>query len=428
LTNGVASIDRGFLRISAPSNASFENVWQPVSGSNWQYTANINQTLLNASRSYMGMFVSDASDNRLAIVKSYTTAPAFEVLSNSTFSASLASSDVYSVYGPGYMQFEYRTLSNSTFLIGRYSTTGYAFANVFATNISWTPSRIGYIIGTTNTAADLKHELVSDWFRRDTSYTPVSNVIAVISTTGTVTSNGTVYSFLSSGSFVVSNSSVTADILVVGGGGAGAGSYVGGGGGGGGIVYASGVTISTGSQAVTVGAGAPGALPDNQGTNGSNSVFLTYTALGGGGGGAWTGSGTSGLGGGCGGGQGYQGAAAGIGTQGGNGGLFTGNPTKGGGGGGGGGNGSGQNGGIGYLSSITGSAVYYAGGGGGGSDGFGGSGGLGGGGRGSDLNVPYTTSNSGTANTGGGGGGGPGGTNSRGGDGGSGIVIIRVTG
>jgi hypothetical protein len=83
-------------------------------------------------------------------------------------------------------------------------------------------------------------------------------------------------------------------------------------------------------------------------------------------------------------------------------------------------------GGIGELSSITGSSIYYAGGGGAGVEnttrmGFGGPGGAGGGGTGGFGSG--ASGISGSSNTGGGGGGG--GRNANGGAGGSGIVIIR---
>lgn len=428
LSNGVATVDRGRLRISAPSNATYEFVWQPVSGSDWQYTASIDQTILNTDTSYLGMAVADASNNRFALLKSYTTGPRLQYLNGSTLTTAVSTPDEYTFYGPGYMQIEYRTLSNTTTLIGRYSTTGYGFTDIRAQSVAWTPSRIGYMIGTTNTVPGLTHELVSDWFRRDTSYTPTNVAGAVITTTGTVTSNatgqGVVYSFLSSGSFNVAFRSVTADVLLVGGGGGGGGNWAAGGGGGGGVVYATGVTIDPGPQAVTVGAGAAGGLTRAQAPNGSNSTFLSYTALGGGGGGT---NNTAGLNGGCGGGAGFGSGTAGIGSQGGNGAPTQDGPA-GGGGGGAGATATTKNGGVGIINSITGSNVYYAGGGGAGSDVTGGNGGLGGGGPGVSVYQQVAASNAGTANTGGGGGGGPGGTTSSGAPGGSGIVIIRVTG
>jgi hypothetical protein len=97
---------------------------------------------------------------------------------------------------------------------------------------------------------------------------------------------------------------------------------------------------------------------------------------------------------------------------------------------------TGSDGGIGVLSSITGTATYYGGGGGGGpySGEFypSGDGGLGGGGKGA-YRDPSTSiqinGGNGTPNTGGGGGGGKypsQSTSYRGGNGGSGVVIIRA--
>ena len=258
------------------------------------------------------------------------------------------------------------------------------------------------------------------------------------------------------------------EVLVVAGGGGG-GSYVGGGGGGGGVVYRHSfpVTPTTG-YTVTVGAGGA--------TNaaGSNSVFGSLTANGGGTGGNYADNagGSGGSGGGAG---GYQnvspagGAASqpssgsgGFGCPGGssiNAAARPGTPTCGKGGGGAGapgGSGEGQMtsiGGDGILSTISSNSYYYAGGGGGGgyypgsyaSYGGGGNGGKGGGGGGGAFQTGIAgvggiggTANGATAslagqspggaggvNTGGGGGGC--GHADTGGAGGSGIVIIRYS-
>jgi hypothetical protein len=77
-------------------------------------------------------------------------------------------------------------------------------------------------------------------------------------------------------------------LLVAGGGG---GAFNGGGGGGAGLVYGSGFPVTGGTPyPVTIGEGGAGALagnsnPAGNGANGTNSVFSTVTALGGGGGG-----------------------------------------------------------------------------------------------------------------------------------------------
>ena len=225
-------------------------------------------------------------------------------------------------------------------------------------------------------------------------------------------------------------------LIVGGGGGGGTGAGMNGGGGAGGFVVSQ-LSLTTGTYSVFVGAGGSNA-------NGQTSSLAAIIAYGGGNGGSYAFSpsrgitGSSGASGGGGGGTGSsvltsQGGLAIYGTQGSNGG--SGGPDYLGGGGGGAGA-SGQNartvastagrGGIGLLSSITGTTTYYAGGGGGGAYiGVGwlpASGGLGGGGNGTT-----TTGQSGAPNTGGGGGGSDfsSGTFS---SGGSGIIIIRYPG
>ena len=222
------------------------------------------------------------------------------------------------------------------------------------------------------------------------------------------------------------------EYLVVAGG--GAGGTAGGGGGAGGLLTGSVNVFVATSYTVTVGGGGSGGVLTwgASGNPGSNSVFSSITALGGGSGGHG-GGGNGGSGGGGAQGNGGSGTA-GQGNAGGNG-----NPTNssypGGGGGGAsavGANASGRDGGAGgngSSSSISGSSVTYAGGGGGGTrgnnGGSAGAGGSGGGGAGGATG----NGTSGTTNTGGGGGG-SGGENSgySVGAGGSGIVIIRYTG
>ena len=230
----------------------------------------------------------------------------------------------------------------------------------------------------------------------------------------------------------------TVEYLVVAGGGGGQ-SYSGGGGGGyrnsvsgelsGGNGSAeSTLSITAGSQiSVQIGAGGTGRA------QGSNSVFGTITAIGGGYGGGYTyngnpvgGSGGSGGGGGFDDGSGGVGAGgAGTANQGFNGGNGAGGYLGGGGGGAGGtgGNAGGPpHGGVGRTSAITGSSVGRAGGGGGGSPSFTsttiGTNSFGGGSGGTSTTSMPTN---GTVNTGGGGGGG----RDQGMTGGSGVVILR---
>ncbi len=227
----------------------------------------------------------------------------------------------------------------------------------------------------------------------------------------------------------------TVEYLVVAGGGGGAADD-GGGGGAGGLLTATGFAVSPDSLiTVTVGGGGTGAQAPGStdgATKGSDSVFGSVTATGGGAG--VLESPDTKKNGGSGGGAGYSGGIPGTGIagpprQGYNGGS----PSYTEAGGGGGAGAAGQNGndpsytgagGVGVQSSIDGTATYYAGGGGGGGrSSGGGAGGLGGGGKGQRSGQ---TGTAGTANTGGGGGGaGDVGSPKNGFNGGSGIVIIR---
>jgi hypothetical protein len=227
----------------------------------------------------------------------------------------------------------------------------------------------------------------------------------------------------------------TVDYLVVAGGGGG-GSRGGAGAGAGGLLTGSSFAVTSGSViTVTVGAGGTGSTngaTNQPGTAGSNSVFSSITANGGGYG---AGEGGNGGNGGSGGGAGTNNptvltAGTGIAGQGYAGG--TNSTASAGGGGGAGAAGSnavtatGGAGGVGALNTYNGFSQYYAGGGGGGSQGTsGGAGGTGGGGNGGLTTT--STGIAGTANTGGGGGGGgaAAGTGYAGGNGGSGVVVIR---
>jgi fibronectin-binding autotransporter adhesin len=234
---------------------------------------------------------------------------------------------------------------------------------------------------------------------------------------------------------------VLATALVVAGGGSGGTGYYGGGGGAGGVLESN-VNLSLGvTYTITIGTGGVGTTTQtNRGGTGANSSisgsgFTTITAIGGGGGGSRNNdqntAGAQGGPGGSGGGASYVANAGGKGVypgstyldqarQGYDGGATNNDNTYSAGGGGAGAAGAGINGtpnpragGVGLVSTITGSSVYYGGGGG---NAFGTSyAGLGGGG---------TANTAGTANTGGGGGGGSG-NNTQGGNGGSGVVIIK---
>lgn len=260
---------------------------------------------------------------------------------------------------------------------------------------------------------------------------------------GDVTTDGTYWyhTFRSTGLFETKQA-LTCDYLVIAGGGAG-GNNKGGGGGAGGLVYVTSQSLATSTTyPVTVGAGG------TAGTSGTDSVFRSTTAVGGGWGGTYTGNdsprrnggnGGSGGGGSSGdynpGGSGGT-ATAGQGNNGGTGRYSTGGANNNNAGGGGGAGAAGANGvqgqsgaggaGVNTYSAIayatgSGASGYFAGGGGGGSWGNApGAGGAGGGGAGSDGSSPTA----GTISTGSGGGG-VGQANASGGSGGSGIVIVR---
>jgi len=305
-------------------------------------------------------------------------------------------------------------------------------------------------------------------------------------TGGNTTTNGgfTYHTFTSSGTFLVSDGfTPNIEVFMMGAGGGGGAWVAGGGGAGGAVSMDSPNSISTTAQAYTVTVGGGGAGVINPGnyawstahvTGGDTSIREaggTYilTAIGGGRGGNYNGSGNPQMGqgqnGGCGGGRGKSDYGDGSGIQtsattsplgtpvsansrtfgtgyaGGSSGSNEGYGQEGGGGlnnserGGG----NGKNGinfsWISFLNKGTNSSNnansggYFGGGGGAGhhSGGPVGSGGYGGGATGRSNSA--TKAQSGFTNTGGGGGGGgrPGGEPSEGGNGGSGIVIIRYT-
>jgi len=160
------------------------------------------------------------------------------------------------------------------------------------------------------------------------------------------------------------------DFLLVAGGGAGGfhNNLPAGGGGAGGYIFQTGLTINNGQFNVTVGAGG---VSTGVETNGQDSVFSGFTAIGGGHGDGYLLSGSTG---GCGGGAGTsltEILSGGIGLQGFNGEgthyvLYDGNPyhRAAGGGGGMGGPGNGNDGGPGYTFPIFGSIIGKIGGGG----------------------------------------------------------------
>ena len=142
-------------------------------------------------------------------------------------------------------------------------------------------------------------------------------------TGGTLSSDSTYYyrTFTSNGTLVLSDVSLSTDVLVIaGGGGGGAGWYAGGGGAGGVKLYSS-LSLSPSSYPVIVGTGGAGSTNTNgAGSNGVNSSFnTTNTAIGGGGGSSreqTTGGQQYAGNGGSGGGASYPNTLGGIGTTG----------------------------------------------------------------------------------------------------------------
>ena len=210
------------------------------------------------------------------------------------------------------------------------------------------------------------------------------------------------YEFLTSGTITCTEGTFP-EALIVGGGGGGGNDA---GGGAGGFLELTNVFSSSGSQAVTVGAGGLGTVSGVNPTIGSPSVFLgTYSP--GGGGGGWVGeAGTSGASGG-GNGRSWSGLVPGI--------PGLGNSTSGtsSSGGGAGGTGSGSTSGLGnqlagpgLSSNITGATVFYAGGGNVGET--------------STAEARTAANTSGAANSGSGGG------NLSATVGGSGVVIVKI--
>ena len=243
-------------------------------------------------------------------------------------------------------------------------------------------------------------------------------------------------------------------LVVAGGGSGGVESYqsgTGGGGGAGGLLTGI-VPVTAGtSYTVTVGSGGaqvqgtgPGA--GSKGNNGTDSIFSSITAIGGGAGSGGSGSGNVGVGSGGsgGGGKGLLPGGSGILGQGNAGGTPAGGGATSGSvnaywtGSGGGGAGTvglnstsdsiGANGGAGIASAISGTVTTYAGGGGSGTQGIATLGGVGGGGSGGRYVNTNAPARNGASNSGGGGGGAANEYNFTTGAGGSGIVIVRYPG
>jgi len=256
----------------------------------------------------------------------------------------------------------------------------------------------------------------------------------------TLTGRGQI--FTRSGMWLVPAGIASVNILVIAGGGGGGGGWQGGGGGAGGLIYATGVSVTSGTWIqVIVGKGGYGSRRYSLVQNGENSIFGSYTAIGGGAAGSEANtasiqpyqsdprSGGSGGGGSHGTPSGPSFVGSGTAGQGSNGGQgYSLNPYVGGGGGGAGSIGTNAtasaagNGGAGRSITIMGITKTYCGGGGGSLRGSGvSSGGSGGGGAGNGTGAGYDATYYGS----GGGAGGGNGTNPNGGTGFQGLVIVE---
>lgn len=328
-------------------------------------------------------------------------------------------------------------------------TIGVPYHNNIDSNFSPLVNIKGMVIGSQVTAAQNETLRMSDFYGTGTAspiYRPALAFVGASGGTITEVGNYRIHTFTSSGNLVLNTLSAsgtsTIEYLIVAGGGGGGGAQhntTGGGGGGAGGMLEGSYNAALGSIAITVGAGGAGQTGSSGARGpGADSVIYaasgTLTALGGGDGGSYANIANSGGSGGGGGGHWNGNSQGGSGTagQGNNGGGSQpwGTAYSMGGGGGAGAVGgdavglvTGGDGGIGKISSISGTIVRYAGGGGGGGNTSGGSGGDGGGGDGAQAGYNGT---SGSANTGGGGGGAMTTTVTQtGGNGGSGIVIVR---
>ena len=361
------------------------------------------------------------------------------------------------------------------------STTGQYFkldTNNTVAEFTYVDSSSGWFVKLSQAAGSVDSALVGGQLGASPTF--------IEATGGPIATSGDfkIHTFTGDGNFIVSQIGSIAtlgaggpaivDYLVVAGGGGGGGNDGGGGGAGGfreslaacspvhtpsghtasPAKTTTGITVTTTTFPISVGAGGSAGNSSTDGGNGSNSVFSTITSTGGGGGAAEdspsepNGPPRKGNDGGSGGGAGNGGGGTGPGgagntppvspSQGNAGGSsapvsFPTHPSSRAGGGGGGidgtggnpnGSGTAGNGADGFNTCITGSTVKYAAGGGGGGRSSGGTGGGSGvGGNGSNTSASATA---GSANKGGGGGGaGEGSPNCRAAAGGKGVVIIK---
>ena len=254
--------------------------------------------------------------------------------------------------------------------VGIHGTTGIATANwtTGGRPSSPTAGQQGY----NTTLKQMEVYLGTDWISM------AGKLTATGGDTITTADGYTIHTFTSSGTFTPNKNGSVEYLVVAGGGGSARETWESGGGGAGGFLTATGFACSASSAlTVTIGAGGVG----NQGggtpytgTDGSNSVFSTITAIGGGAGGKYYLSGfDGGSGGGCGGHTTTAGDIGGSATagQGHDGGTTVNTGARDGGSGGGGAGSAGLSssgihagdGGAGLQSSINGTSTYYCAGG-----------------------------------------------------------------
>lgn len=331
---------------------------------------------------------------------------------------------------------------NPTAGTGTSTTTIATLVNALPLRVGAAANALGsYHEGEINAVLVFRRALTAAEIQQVCDYYTYEGALAYTVGTLTTSAGYNVLTFNGSGTFTPGRNLPVEYLVVAGGGGGGGTTGAGNGAGGGG---AGGLLTNVGSaklvlpkaqQTITIGAG--GAGTTTSGTNGSaSSLGSLLVANGGGRGGGWTLTGSSG---GSGGGSGPVASpnptvAAGSGTagqgfDGGAGNSGTGSLRHGGGGGGAGGAGGagassvGGAGGASVNNAISGTVTAYAGGGGGGGTTAGGAAG----GGGSTAGTVGVSATAATANTGGGGGGTGSNTATAytGGAGGSGIVIIR---
>lgn len=353
-------------------------------------------------------------------------------LASATFTGQLTTASSITIQGTAF------SVGGSTLSVAYGVTTANIILSSNGLSIPWGNQRptspyAGSIrFDTTSRKIEVYDNTLSEWGTINITFTPWCGTGGDLISYDSISCTHT---FTQSGTFTPPSSIAHVSALVVGGGGGGGQ----GGGGGGGVVYIPSMDITQGAHDITIGAGGSGVL-NAKGTAGSNSVFNSTTAYGGGYGGYNTnngGNGGSGGGAGAAGQQQLGGSPTDLafGKSGANNGPADWLRTGGGGGAGQAGaqgtsvtGGKGGNGLSVPLSSFTATSAYYGGGGGGtywSSGGIAGAGGAGGGASG--LNYSTSPSINGTPNTGGGGGSTSASGSATGGYGGSGIVIISYT-